>query len=128
VAVFDESEITRFTGIDFLGRSPSDNPEGAAPFITFEAIDALTGIELIVRDDEFFDLVMELTFPDGRSVEDNFTRFWLRGVTVSQPGSRELLALGLALRPGISLVCRGRLALIAAIGGGGNGRATFSGE
>jgi hypothetical protein len=57
----------------------------------------LTGIELIVRDDEFFDLVMELTFPDGRSVEDNFTRFWLRGVTVSQPGSRELLALGLLL-------------------------------
>jgi len=102
-AVFDPSEVSGFTALDFLGRCPGDCSETPGPpYITFHAVDALTGLELGVGADEF-GFSMELQFPDGRTFEDDFFTEWSEGFTVPEPGAFGLFGLGLA---GLGLLLR----------------------
>jgi hypothetical protein len=94
VAEFDPSEISSFEAVDFLGLCPGDC-EFPPPFIVFEAVDALTGLEIVVTHGDYFH-EMELHFADGRTFLDDTFGFWGRGRTVPEPGGLALLCLGLA--------------------------------
>jgi len=97
VAEFDPSEISSFFAVDFLGRCPGDCDQ-SPPIITFDAVDALTGLAITVVDsNEFGNYRLTLHFSDGRTFEDfAFPGPWIRGVTVPEPGSLGLYSLGLA--------------------------------
>jgi len=103
----DAIQVSDLTALDFLGRCPGDCSETPGPpYITFDAVDALTGLQIAVTADEF-GFAMELQFADGRMFVDDFFTRWSRGATVPEAGTLSLFGLGLA---GLGLILRrGRL-------------------
>jgi hypothetical protein len=93
--MFDPSEVTFVSHYDFLGRFPCSDCEGPGPpYIVLAAVDAATGISLVVTDYSQVQFNLELEFPDGRFFGDCCE--WTRSPTTApEPGTLALLGVGL---------------------------------
>ena len=94
--MFDPGEVTFVSHYDFLGRFPCSDCEGPGPpYIVLAAVDTATGIRLVVTDYSQVHFNLELSFPDGRFIDDccGWTRL---PTTAPEPGTLVLLGLGLA--------------------------------